>query len=105
VDGLSITGGTSNLYLSGASAGKYVHDVVVRNSTFRGDNTGECIRVKYQASNIEVAHNDIADCGKGKYGSGGSKNGEGVYTEPLRSSFVQNPSSARSHAWRLGATT
>jgi hypothetical protein len=94
IDGLSITGGTSNLYVSGASAGKYVHDVVVRNSTFRGNNTGECIRVKYQAYAVEIANNDIADCGKGRYGVGGSKNGEGVYigTAPEQLSS-KNPSS------------
>jgi hypothetical protein len=50
--------------------------------------------VKYQAFNIEIARNDIADCGAGKYGVGGSKNGEGVYigTAPEQLSSY-NPSS------------
>jgi hypothetical protein len=80
-DHFSIEGGSSNLYMVGAKAGSYVHDVKVVNSTFRGargGGTGECIRVKYQASKIEIAHNDIADCGLGKC-CDGSKNGEGVY--------------------------
>jgi hypothetical protein len=79
VEGFSIAGGTSNLYLVGPSPGAYVHDVKIVNSTFRGRNgTGECIRVKYQAFNVEIAGNDIADCGLGKC-CDGSKNGEAVY--------------------------
>jgi len=55
--------------------------VTVRDSIFRGSprgGTGECIRVKYQAYAIEIAYNDIADCGLGKC-CADSKNGEGVY--------------------------
>jgi hypothetical protein len=79
IDGFAIEGGTSNLYMVGATAGTYVHDVTVVNSRFRGRNgTGECIRVKYQAYSVEIAHNDIADCGLGKC-CDGSKNGEAVY--------------------------
>jgi hypothetical protein len=80
-DGFSVEGGSSNVYMVGAEPGSYVHDVKVLRSTFRGSRdggTGECIRVKYQAYNVEIAHNDIADCGKGKC-CDGSKNGEAVY--------------------------
>ena len=77
----AIVGGSSNLYMVGDGPGEYVTDVKVLNSVFRGSpagGTGECIRVKYQASAIEIAGNDIADCGFGKC-CNGSKNGEGVY--------------------------
>ena len=97
LDGLSISGGSSNLYIVGARAGSYVHDVQVLNGVFRGLNgTGECIRVKYQAYNVEIARNNIADCGIGKFGVDGSKNGEGVYigTAPEQLSS-KNPSSER----------
>jgi hypothetical protein len=80
-DHFAIEGGSSNLYMVGAEAGSYVHDVKVVRSVFRGardGGTGECIRVKYQAYNVEIAENDIADCGKGKC-CDGSKNGEAVY--------------------------
>jgi hypothetical protein len=80
-DGFSIEGGSSNIYMVGPEPGSYVHDVKVLRSTFRGSRdggTGECIRVKYQAYKVEIAHNDIADCGKGKC-CDGSKNGEAVY--------------------------
>ena len=75
----AITGGSSNLYLVGVTAGSYVHDVKILQSVFRGaQGTGECIRVKYQAFNVEIAGNDIADCGIGKCCKD-SKNGEAVY--------------------------
>jgi hypothetical protein len=80
-DRFSIEGGSSNLYMMGTTAGSYVHDVKVLNSTLRGargGGTGECIRVKYHAYNVEIAHNDIADCGLGKC-CDDTKNGEGVY--------------------------
>jgi hypothetical protein len=66
----------------------------VRNSTFRGESgTGECIRVKYQASKIEIAHNDIADCGLGKC-CDSSKSGEGVYIGTAPEQLAsKNPSS------------
>ena len=77
----AIVGGSSNLYMVGAGPGEHVTDVKVLNSVFRGapgGGTGECIRIKYQASAIEIAGNDIADCGLGKC-CDGSKNGEGIY--------------------------
>ncbi len=77
----AIVGGSSNLYMVGDGPGQHVTDVKVLNSVFRGSpagGTGECIRVKYQASAIEIAGNDIADCGLGKC-CNGSKNGEGIY--------------------------
>jgi hypothetical protein len=96
IDGLNIQGGTSNLYLVGPSAGAYVHDVKIVNSTFRGrSGTGECIRVKYQAFNVEIANNDIADCGLGKCCSS-SKNGEGIYIGTAPEQLVEkNPSPER----------
>ena len=79
--GFAVVGGSSNLYMVGDGPGQYVTDVKVLNSVFRGSpagGTGECIRIKYQASAIEIAGNDIADCGLGKC-CNDSKNGEGVY--------------------------
>ena len=96
VDRMSIEGGSSNLYLVGARAGAYVHDIKIVNSTFRGargGGTGECIRVKYQAFNIEIANNNIADCGLGKC-CDNSKNGEGVYIGTAPEQLAdKNPSS------------
>jgi hypothetical protein len=80
-DGFSVEGGSSNVYIVGFEPGSYVHDVKILRSTFRGarsGGTGECIRVKYQAYNVEIAGNDIADCGLGKC-CDDSKNGEAVY--------------------------
>jgi hypothetical protein len=96
IDGLTIQGGTSNLYLVGPSTGVYVHDVKIVNSTFRGrSGTGECIRVKYQAFNVEIANNDIADCGLGKCCSS-SKSGEGIYIGTAPEQLAdKNPSPER----------
>lgn len=81
IDRFKIVGGSSNLYVVGGAPGSYVHDVEITNSVFRGSpsgGTGECLRIKYQAYDIEVAGNDIADCGLGKCCED-SKNGEGIY--------------------------
>jgi hypothetical protein len=98
IDGFAVTGGSSNLYIQGDVAGEHVHHIVVRNSSFRGlSGTGECIRVKYQASSVEIANNVIADCGLGKCCED-SKNGEAVYIGTAPEQLAEkNPSPETDH--------
>ena len=81
IDFFSIIGGSSNLYMVGDEPGLFIHDIKVTNSVFQGapeGGTGECIRLKYQAYDVEIANNDISGCGIGKC-CDSSKNGEGIY--------------------------
>jgi len=56
---------------------------------------GECLRMKYLATNNEIAFNTISHCGKRDYLFGrGSHNGEGIYigTAPEQIADGKNPS-------------
>ncbi len=93
VRNLTIVGGSSGIYMVGGGPGEYVSDVEIHDSTVVGHpegGTGECIRVKYQAFDIEISGNELIDCGRGVCCED-SKNGEGVYVGTAPEQLGANP--------------
>jgi len=73
LSGFEVIGGTAGIRLYGAQHVRIVHNIV-------RDALGECVRVKFQSSDNEVAYNDIRGCGRRNFNlTEDRKNGEGVY--------------------------
>jgi hypothetical protein len=71
--GFEVIGGTAGIRIDGGRHVRILHNVV-------RDALGECIRVKNQASQNEVAFNTVRDCGRRNFDlAADRKNGEGVY--------------------------
>ena len=71
--GFEVVGGTAGIRLYGAHHVRVVHNVV-------RDALGECVRVKNQSSDNEVAFNEIRGCGQRNFNLAEQrKNGEGIY--------------------------
>lgn len=71
--GFEVVGGTAGIRLYGAHHVRVVHNIV-------RDALGECVRLKNQSSDNEVAFNEIRGCGRRNFDLAEQrKNGEGVY--------------------------
>ena len=73
LSGFEVVGGTAGIRVYGGHHDRILHNVV-------RDALGECIRVKNQATQNEVAFNTVRDCGRRNFNlAEHRKNGEGVY--------------------------
>ncbi len=79
------------LYIVSEQQGDGVTGIKVMNMTFRNAG-GEALRIKYLASDIEIAHNTFERIGVYDYEfNDGGKNGEGVYIGTSPSQLWKNP--------------
>lgn len=73
VSGFDVTGGTAGIRLYGAH-----HVRILDNRVSKA--TGECVRVKNQSTDNEIAYNLVRDCGQRNFNvAKDHKNGEGIY--------------------------
>jgi hypothetical protein len=71
--GFEVVGGTAGIRLDGAHHVRVLHNIV-------RDALGECVRVRNQSSDNEVAFNEIRGCGRRNFDlARHRKNGEGIY--------------------------
>ncbi len=88
------------IYVIGKTAGNGVNNLKIVNMEIKNAG-GECIRLRYLASNNEIAYNNISVCGVGDFEfNDGGKNGEGVYigTAPEQLEDRKNPTSEIDHS-------
>jgi hypothetical protein len=77
--GFTIDGGGRLIFVIGTKAGDGVSGTRIEGMTLKNAQ-GECIRLKYLATNSVINGNTIGPCGLEDFqGGGGGKNGEGVY--------------------------
>jgi nitrous oxidase accessory protein NosD len=77
--GFTIDGGGRLIFVIGTKAGDGVTGTRIEGMTLKNAQ-GECIRLKYLATNSVINGNKIGPCGLEDFqGGGGGKNGEGVY--------------------------
>ena len=81
------------LYVVGKESNNGVTGLKILNMTLKNAG-GECIRLKYFATDNEIAYNNISDCGvyDFKFNNGG-KNGEGIYIGTAPEQLYKNPTS------------
>lgn len=72
------------LYVIGTAPGDGVTGLRVLHMRFANAG-GECLRLRYFASNNEVAHSSFTSCGVYDFRFGGDKNGEAIYIGTARS--------------------
>jgi hypothetical protein len=86
IEGLELRGRDTAVWVEGAQ------HVAVRSNDIH-DFRGECVRVKYLASDVVIARNAIHDCGLEDFveDPGSGKNGEGVYIGTAPEQLVRNP--------------
>ena len=73
LSGFDVVGGTAGIRIYGAHHVRVVHNVI-------RDALGECVRVKNQSRDNEIAFNEIRGCGQRNFNlAEDRKNGEGVY--------------------------
>jgi len=73
LSGFQVVGGTAGIRIYGAHHVRVLHNVI-------RDALGECVRVKNQSQDNEIAFNEIRGCGQRNFNlAEDRKNGEGVY--------------------------
>jgi hypothetical protein len=94
VTGLTVDGGSTGIRLDGAHHVRVLHNTVQ-------DALGECIRVKNQSTDNEVAFNTVTDCGRQHFDlAADRKNGEGVYIGTAPEQLSRNPGGRPDHSDR-----
>jgi hypothetical protein len=95
VEGLDVGNGDKGFWLEGAKnvvlRGNHVHDI-----------GGECIRIKYFSSAVEVVDNHIGPCGLVNFDlTSSKKNGEGIYIGTTPDQLGRNPTDAPDATTRI----
>lgn len=94
VTGFTVDGGSTGIRLDGAGHVRILHNIV-------RDALGECIRVKNQSADNEVAFNAVSGCGRQHFDlAADRKNGEGIYIGTAPEQLGRNPGGRPDHSDR-----